>query len=161
VLLAHHNTSFLLANRYAKRVMPERLQAIVGAFKAAPKPLRIQLLLDYAGKVPPLPAGVASRREELEQVTECQAPVYFTTEVIDGRARFHFDIPSEAPTTRGFAGVLSEGLSGSAVSEVLAVPDDFYLEMRLGEVISPLRLRGMAALLARIKAQLRVKQPSA
>ena len=150
-----HDTYLLLASRYAEHVIPERLQTIVAAFARAPKPLRIQLLLDYANKVPPLPEGIASRREELEQVTECQAPVYFTTEVEGGRARFHFDIPSEAPTTRGFAGVLHEGLSGAAVDEILAVPDDFYLEMRLGEVISPLRLRGMAALLARIKAQLR------
>jgi cysteine desulfuration protein SufE len=36
----------------------------------------------------------------------------------------------------------------------MSVPDDFYQAMGLAELISPLRLRGMGAIVARVKRQL-------
>ena len=39
--------------------------------------------------------------------------------------------------------------------DILAVPDDFYSDLGLAALISPLRLRGMSAMLARIKRHLR------
>ena len=71
--------------------------------------------------------------------------------VEDGIVRLYFDAPPEAPTTRGYASVLHAGLDGATVDEVLATPGDFYVQMKLGELISPLRLRGMSALLGIIK----------
>ncbi|MET0832256.1 MAG: SufE family protein, partial [Acidimicrobiia bacterium] len=46
-------------------------------------------------------------------------------------------------------------LNGSTVDEILDVPDTFYTAMGIEEVVSPLRMRGMGAILARIKSQLR------
>ena len=40
-------------------------------------------------------------------------------------------------------------------AEVLEVPADFYATMGLETVVSPLRLRGMGAILARLKRQIR------
>jgi cysteine desulfuration protein SufE len=68
-----------------------------------------------------------------------------------------FDAPPEAPTTRGFAGILQTGLDGLPAAEVLAVPDDAPFRFGLGEAVSPLRLRGMVAMLGRIKRQVREK----
>jgi len=93
---------------------------------------------------------------DLERVHECQTPLFLKAVVADdGGVRLFFDAPEEAPTTRGFAGVVHEGLSGASVDEVLGTPDDFYEAMGLAELISPLRLRGMGAILARVKRQLR------
>ena len=50
--------------------------------------------------------------------------------------------------------ILAAGLDGQSVADILAVPDDFYSELGLAALISPLRLRGMSAMLARIKRQL-------
>jgi cysteine desulfuration protein SufE len=136
--------------------MAEKLQMIVDQFAAAPKELRVQALLDYSRRVPPLPQELADDRDRLERVHECQTPFFLATE-IDGEGRIHlfFDCPPEAPTVRGFAGILREGLEGEPWEEVLAVPPDFYAGMGLQEVVSALRLRGMGAILARLKRQIR------
>ena len=53
------------------------------------------------------------------------------------------------------ATVLAAGLDGQPAADILAVPDDFYAELGLAALISPLRLRGMSAMLTRIKRRLR------
>ncbi len=137
---------------------PARLQRIVELFGAAPKELRLQALLEYSRKVPPLPPELSAHPELLEQVPECQTSFFLAAEVDDDdRVRLHFQCPPESPTTRGFAGILHEGLDGAPAAEVLATPNDFYVGMGLGEVISSLRLRGMQAILSRLKRQVRDK----
>jgi cysteine desulfuration protein SufE len=138
--------------------LPGQLQEIVDEFAALPPELRLEALLDYSRRVPPLPARLAGHREAMEQVPECQTPFFLATEVGDDDAvTIHFDAPPEAPTTRGFAGILSEGLKGASAGEVLAVPNGFYSALGLDRVISPLRLRGIAAILARLKRQVGVQ----
>jgi cysteine desulfuration protein SufE len=138
------------------------LQRIVDLFGGAPKDLRTQALLEYSRKVPALPERYADHPELLEAVPECQTPFFLATEV-DGDRRVHlfFDVPAEAPTTRGFAGILREGLEGASAEEVLGTPDDFYEDLGLGEVISSLRLRGMSAILFRLKRQVRAQLAAA
>ena len=133
--------------------LSDRLDAIVREFRDAPDDLRIELLLEYAESLPDLPTGLDSGR--MEQVVECQTPFFLHADVADGRVRLWFDCPPEAPTTRAFAGILAAGLDGATTAEVLAVPDDLADRMGLGATISPLRLRGMTAILRRMKRQVR------
>src|SRR6266508_1863500 len=135
---------------------PARLAEVVEEFAELPRELRLEALLDYSRRVPPLPSALAGNRDAMEQVHECQTPFFVASKVAeDGAVTLWFDAPPEAPTTRGFAGILAVGLNGASVEEVLAVPDGFYAEMGLHEVVSPLRLRGIGAILARVKRQLR------
>ncbi len=129
------------------------LEEIVADFADSPRELRLELLLEFARSLPDLPARYAEDRSRLEQVHECQTPFFVAAEVEGGITRLFFDAPPEAPTTRGFAGVLSAGLDGAPVHEILETPADFYAAMQLGELISPLRLRGMSAILAAVKRQ--------
>ncbi|RJK96294.1 SufE family protein [Vallicoccus soli] len=135
------------------------LEGVVEDFRAVGPQDRLQLLLELSRELPPLPERYAGAPERMERVDECQSPLFLAVEVDgEGGARavhLYFDAPAEAPTTRGFAGILREGLDGSTPEEVLAVPDDFYVGLGLAEAVSPLRLRGMAAMLARIKRQVR------
>ena len=130
-----------------------QLQEIVDDFAESPKALRLAMLLEFADGLPELPerlreAGV------LDQVHECQTPFFVAAEPAeDGTVDLWFDAPPEAPTTRGYAGVLRAGLSGATASEILETPSSFFTEMQLSELISPLRLRGMGAILAHIKRQ--------
>jgi len=136
--------------------LPARLQDIVDQFASAPRDIRVEALLEFSRRVPPLPEELAANRDRLEQVHECQTPFFLATEVDgDGAVHLHFDCPPEAPTVRGFAGILREGLEGEPFEAVLAVPADFYAGMGLQDVVSSLRLRGMGAILARLKRQIR------
>lgn len=142
--------------------VPARLAKIVDRFQKAPKDLRVQALLAYAKKVPPLPEAYVADRSKLVQVHECQTPFFLATEVEgDGTVHLFFDAPPESPTVRGFAGILREGLEGEPYEAVLEVPTDFYATMGLDSVVSPLRLRGMGAILSRLKAQVREQTSSA
>ena len=142
--------------------MPARLQEIVEEFADLPAELRLEALLDYSRRVRPLPERLAGHRDQMEQVPECQTPFFLATELGEGdRVTLWFDAPPEAPTTRGFAGILREGLEGLTPAEVLAIPEDVPERLGVGSAVSPLRLRGMAGMLARIKRQVREKQPAA
>lgn len=136
--------------------LPERLAAVVAAFRAAPASLALDLLLEHARSLPPLPPALSEHPERLERVDECQTPFFLASEIdAEGRVHLHFDAPPEAPTTRGFAGVLYAGLEGATVDEVLAVPLDVADALGLQRAISPLRLRGMSAILGRLQRQVR------
>jgi cysteine desulfuration protein SufE len=134
--------------------VPARLQQIIDVMKASPKEFRIEALLDYSKRVPPIPDDIDVG--SLEQVHECQTPFFLLTKVdASGAAHMYFQAPPESPTVRGFAGLLLNGLDGEQAQAILDVPDDFFYGMGLEEVVTPLRLRGMGAILARMKRQIR------
>jgi cysteine desulfuration protein SufE len=133
-----------------------RLQEIAEDFVAMPDKERLQLLLEFSEELPPLPPRYADHHDLLEQVPECQSPLFLAVEVGDDAVvHLFFDAPREAPTTRGFAGILHAGLDGLDADEVLDTPGEFPSRLGLQDLVSPLRLRGMAAMLARIKRQVR------
>ncbi|MEU4677245.1 MULTISPECIES: SufE family protein [Micromonospora] len=135
--------------------MPARLAEIVDEFAAAPRDVVLEMLLEYADVIPQLPPD-APEREGMEQVPECQTAFFLRARVTPEKTvETIFDCPPEAPTTRAFAGILAEGLTGATADEVLAVPDDLYQRMGLAQAISPLRVRGGTAILARLKRQVR------
>ena len=133
-----------------------RLQEIVDDFRDVPDKDRLQLLLEFSQELPALPERYAAHRDLMEPVPECQTPLFLAVEVDpDEVVHLFFDAPAEAPTTRGFAAILHAGLDGLGVQEVLDTPAEFSHRLGLSDLVSPLRLRGMAAMLARIKRQVR------
>ena len=135
-----------------------RLQEIADDFHDVPDKDRLQLLLEFSQDLPALPERYAGRRDLMEPVPECQTPLFLAVEVEPGAPRtvhLFFDAPAESPTTRGFASILHAGLDGLDADEVLATPAEDSGQLGLAELVSPLRLRGMAAMLSRIKRQVR------
>jgi cysteine desulfuration protein SufE len=118
---------------------------------------KIQLLIEFADELPDLPAHYKDHPELLEKVEECQSPVYIFVDVEDRTVRVYATAPEQAPTTRGFASILVQGLTGLSVDEALSIPDDFPSTLGLNTLISPLRVRGMTGMLARMKRQIREK----
>ena len=83
--------------------------------------------------------------------------MFIFVEVTDDIVHLYATAPKKAPTTRGFASIVVQGLAGLTSRQVLDVPDDYPLTLGLTEAVSPLRIRGMSALLGRAKRQVREK----
>ena len=150
--------SITTASPSGSSALPPALAALIEDFVALAPAQRLEMLVEMGDEVPDVPEPYASDLSRMEQVTECQSPVYVATEVAavaPHAATIHISAPAEAPTTRGFAGVLSEGLSGLTAAQVLAVPADLPTRLGLATLISPLRLGGMASLQGRIQRQVR------
>jgi cysteine desulfuration protein SufE len=138
--------------------LPEQLAQIREDFLALAVRERLQLLLEFSNELPELPERYLDHPDLLERVEECQSPVFIFVEVDDASiVHLYATAPKEAPTTRGFASILAQGLAGLTAEQVLAVPDDYPNTIGLTEAVSPLRIRGMTALLGRTKRQVREK----
>lgn len=135
--------------------LPASLAEIRDDFLALDERSRLEMLLEFANELPELPERYRDSPDLLERVVECQSPVFIFVEVEDGVVHLHATAPKEAPTTRGFASILVQGIDGLGVDEVLGIPDDFPNTIGLTRAVSPLRIRGMTALLGRTKRQLR------
>jgi len=138
--------------------LPPVLTEIRDEFLELDEPIRLQLLLEFANELPTVPARYEGHPELTERVVECQSPVYIVIDIDnEGLVHMHATAPREAPTTRGFASILVQGISGLTVDEVLAIPDDFPRSIGLTRAVSPLRISGMTGMLLRAKRQVREK----
>ena len=139
-------------------LLPAPLAKIQADFLELEQRDRLLLLLEFANELPELPARYSEHPDLLERVEECQSPVFIFVEVDENQiVHLYATAPKEAPTTRGFASILAQGLVGLTVDEVLNVPDDYPNTIGLTEAVSPLRIRGMSGLLGRTKRQIREK----
>ncbi|TDN92903.1 SufE family protein [Microbacterium sp. BK668] len=139
--------------------LPETLAEIRDEFLELPEPDRLQLLLEFSNELPEVPAEYEGHPELAERVAECQSPVYIILEVgADDRVVMHATAPKEAPTTRGFASILVQGLTGLSADEVLAIPADYPQTIGLTRAVSPLRIAGMTGMLLRAQRQVEAKR---
>ncbi len=140
--------------------LPDSLAEIRDEFLELPESDRLQLLLEYSQELPAVPAEYENHPELYERVAECQSPVFIVVDVSAGDVvAMHATAPPEAPTTRGFASILAQGITGLTADEVLAIPSDFPQTLGLTKVVSPLRLSGMTGMLMRAQRQVRAKRP--
>ncbi len=134
--------------------MSAKLEEIAADLRDADKAERTELLIDLAKGLPPLPERFEELRDAAHRVHECLSPVFLFVEIgPDGRAALFADAPMEAPTVRGFVGLLVEGLDGSTVEEILASPDDLVDRSGIGELVGMQRAVGLPRILRRLKAE--------
>lgn len=138
--------------------LTESATSVLEDFQALEQQHRLELLLDFANELPDLPSRYAEHPDLLERVEECQSPVYLFVEVVEGTVHLFLTAPKEAPTTRAFASILHSALNAQPVSAVLNFDDDFPSMLGLTELVSPLRMRGIRGMLARIKRQVSEKK---
>lgn len=130
--------------------VPPRLQEIIEDFSWCEGREKLELLLEYSEKMPPLPDWL-DKEINMEQVHECMTPVFVHAEKDEAGLHFYFDVPPESPTVRGYAAILGEGLDGTQPEDVLHLSPTFYQDMGLHKVLTTQRLNGIGAILAYLK----------
>ena len=138
--------------------LPAPLAEIRDDFLDLPESERLTLLLEFSNELPDVPAELANHPELCERVAECQSPVYIYVGVEDDIVTVHATAPAESPTSRGFASILAQAVTGLRSDEVLAIPNDFPQTIGITKLVSPLRVGGMTGMLMRIKKQVRQKR---
>lgn len=131
--------------------LPPRLAEIVEDFRLCVGQEKLEYLLELSEALPPLPERLHAARDGMEQVHECMSPVFIHGEAQDGKMMYYFDAPPEAPTARGFASMLMQGINGATAEEVLRIPNEFYLRTGLQGVLTGQRMNGMSAFLLYMK----------
>lgn len=129
-----------------------KLDEMVQELAEADRQERIELLIDLAKSLPPLPERLASLRDDAaHRVPECQSPVFLLVEAEGDQVRLFADAPIEAPTVRGFVSLLQEALDGASAEEVAAVPNDLVQRAGLVEILGMQRIHGLNGVLRRLK----------
>ena len=128
------------------------LDRTIQRFASADSQLRLELLLDYAKKLPALPERYQLAKEKGEnKVPECMSPVFLFLEANDGKLTLFADAPVEAPTVRGFVALLAREIKDAAPKDVAAIPSDLLDRLKLTELLGMTRMQGLSAIVARIK----------
>ncbi|MEO8227517.1 MAG: SufE family protein [Gemmatimonadota bacterium] len=128
------------------------LDTLIPRFRTADRNTRLETLLDYSRKLPPLPERFeVAKAAGHNRVHECQTPVFLWTEVTDGIVHLYADVPRESPTVRGFISLLIRTLDGQPVEEVARVPNDLLDQLGLAETLGMTRTQGLSAILTRVK----------
>ena len=128
------------------------LETLIPRFQAADRNTRLETLLDYSKKLPPLPERFEAEKQlGRNRVEECQTTVYLWVEIDGGGVHIHADIPREAPTVRGFVSLLARTLEGQTPDAVARLPMDLLDQLGLSETLGMTRTQGLTAILHRIK----------
>jgi cysteine desulfuration protein SufE len=130
----------------------QALSDIIGTFQSAGPDLRLELLLDYARRLPALPGRLEPIcASGVARVPECQTPVCLILESDDGQARIYAQVPEESPTVRGFVSILIEAYDGAPMAQVAAAPQDLLEQLGLQAVLSSTRAAGLHAVVWRLR----------
>ncbi|ARA91903.1 MAG: SufE family protein [Bacteroidetes bacterium] len=128
------------------------LDALADELRFADDAMRLEILLEYADRLPPLPEAYHALRDAgLNRVDECQAPVFLMVDVVDGKVKILADVPEEAPTARSFVALLLEAFNDQPPSVVAEAPPDILHRLGLTGLLGMQRTRGLSAIYQRIK----------
>ncbi|HZZ72893.1 MAG TPA: SufE family protein [Pirellulales bacterium] len=115
---------------------------------------RLELLLEFAEGLPPLPPRLQAEKDAGEhRVPECMTPVFLWVELDRGKVRIFGDVAPEAPTVKGFVGIMAEVFSGAAPAEVLSTPSDLVEKLGLVQALGMQRMHGLHAILHRVRVE--------
>jgi cysteine desulfuration protein SufE len=131
-----------------------RLNEIIESFSNMEPDFRLELLLDYADRLPPIPERYRNQAKlAAHRVHECQTPVYLWVDVQAEKVYIYADTSPEAPTVQGFISMMIEAFNGASPQEVLEAPTDILNQSGLAQATGMRRMLGLSAIYRRIKQE--------
>lgn len=130
--------------------IPPSIDRILRRFATLSPDMTRQALVQYAGKLPPLPERFQGLDAALFRVHECQTPVAIYPEVVDGRMHFYADVPRESAAIRALLAMLFDALNGQPPETTLAIPPDFVRQV-MGKIGLSAREAGLNAMVERLR----------
>lgn len=134
----------------AGSTLPPSIDKILRRFATLSPDLTRQALVQYAGKLPPLPERFQAMDPEQYRVHECQTPVAIFPEVVDGNMVYHADLPRESAALRALLAMIFEAVNGRPPETVLGIPPDFVRQV-MGKIGLQAREAGLNAMVERLK----------
>ena len=133
----------------------ERLDQIVEEFVDLDGREKLELLLDFANRLPPLSDEyTAKKNTEDRRVHECQTSVFLWPEISNGSMNLVAEVAEEAPTVKGFVAILAEAVASRPQPEAQELPEDLLEKMGLADVLGMLRSRGLRTIVSRVRREL-------
>jgi cysteine desulfuration protein SufE len=124
---------------------------IIATFQSVEAPLRLELLLDYARRLPALPPALEAEADlDERRVPECMTPVWLWVREEDGRVQIHAKVAEEAPTVQGFLSILIHGYTDATPGALAALPPDLPNRLGIANVIRMNRAVGLSAIVRRV-----------
>lgn len=130
--------------------LPPSIDRILRRFATLTPDMTRQALVQYAGRLEPLPERFRGVDPEQYRVHECQTPVAIFPEVVDGRMYYHADLPRESAALRALLAMIFEAVNGQPPQTVLAIPPDFVRQV-MGKIGLQAREAGLQAMVERLK----------
>ena len=143
------------------QLLPERLETWLATMESLDRPDRIQMLIDLAGRFPPVPPRIAQRPYPAEcRVPGCESEAYVWAEPKpDGTLTYYFAVENpQGISAMALAAILGNTLSGVPLEKVAAIPADvvfriFGRELSMGKSLGLMGMVNMVRAAARQQLQ--------
>ena len=131
--------------------LPPSIEKTLARFRALGREDKMQALVAYARKLPPVPDHVLAAAGPGFEIPECQTPLRILPELRDGQMYFHALIDArQSPTVAAFLSVLLGAVNGHPPAVTLAIPADFVRTVMSSMGLGT-REVGLEAIVARLK----------
>ncbi len=128
-----------------------RLTEIIEKFQHIDREFMLELLLDYANKLPAVPDRLSQADDrEAHRMHECMTPVYLWLEDVNGRRRMYAEVPPESATVRGFISLMIAAFDDQPLVEFEKAPEDLLAETGLLPMIGMNRRQGLQAIYRKV-----------
>jgi len=133
------------------RGIPPSIERVLRLFRSMQREEKMQALVQYSKKLPPLPARFASLDRSNFTIPECQTRVDIIPEVRDGRMYFHADLNTrQSPTIAAVLAIVLGAVNGEPPETTLAIPSDFVRTL-MDSIGLGAREAGLNAMIVRLK----------